>query len=827
MIILLCIFLVDAASDLDIELTKTQYSGGENFQGNIIINESNVDITKLVKGKVTSCGSYDEKEISLYQLLTDSGLYSGSEYDFSLSGDGVESIQKSIGSGGSAIVGLYIEDKVDEINFSISGSGSELYIDVGADDSEDWHYTGEFTSWGDLIYPAEYEGSDDYSSGVVSSDVQYGVYNEVNLSFDDLSDTLLLRVEAVAKKNADAGGSLSVEVGSERCILEGVGTDWTEVGCDLVLDTGDYDNPDMFRIYIDSDIEGYFVPKRPGSDYYFIRSRKALFDENIKSEKVYISDSGLRSAINDYYKECSGSTCVIPLELKLGSAGTLNLADLVLKYGNDQSPLFYNIASTSTKLNLTDELIPLSDFSELKVPDIEEDTCGLEISFDGSEEEVFFNVSSGPTPIIDVSSLYMGKDLPIIFDGSDSSARDNKSIVNWKWDFGDNETDFREIVSHSYNKNGNYTVTLTVKDSEGVESSTNVLIHIVPLEEHLTYEFGRMDGLFEDSKEFFGDLTEDLKDFHVFMGYSNIIKTNEDKINDLEANFTSVKEGDSSDKDLEYAEIAGELYSLKGKTPLSIHRLGGKIVKHLTITGPDEVFKFDGISDVKYSNAYAKAIYSFNRDNVKVDMDSDLFDVNFFEGDSDYVFVRKEVTVVGGSNLLVVEDLRKTVSNLDNVFSNGVKDESTGVIYWELVGSSLDIEYSVETSDLSEIKTIVYSDVEVVETESSDGSYVGPIREDSVFRYVLLFGLFFLLVLYLLFYKGPGNFKDLTNKISYGLIHRKLFVSDRDKLVLRSFIVNALNRGFSIPQIKSALLKKGWSKHQVDHILENYIKRKR
>ncbi len=54
----------------------------------------------------------------------------------------------------------------------------------------------------------------------------------------------------------------------------------------------------------------------------------------------------------------------------------------------------------------------------------------------------------------------------IIFDGSASNDTDG-SITNYTWSFGDDSNGYGVTPTHTYTNQGNYTVTLTVKDNEG------------------------------------------------------------------------------------------------------------------------------------------------------------------------------------------------------------------------------------------------------------------------------------------------------------------------------------------------------------------------
>lgn len=68
----------------------------------------------------------------------------------------------------------------------------------------------------------------------------------------------------------------------------------------------------------------------------------------------------------------------------------------------------------------------------------------------------------------------------ITFDGSASTDTDG-NITLWQWTFGDGNTATGEIVQHTYTLQGNYTVTLTVKDDdEAQDTDTTTAIITLP-----------------------------------------------------------------------------------------------------------------------------------------------------------------------------------------------------------------------------------------------------------------------------------------------------------------------------------------------------------
>jgi nitrous oxidase accessory protein len=79
------------------------------------------------------------------------------------------------------------------------------------------------------------------------------------------------------------------------------------------------------------------------------------------------------------------------------------------------------------------------------------------------------NPGSSPSdgsPTADASGPYFGyANETISFSGSEST--DDEEVTYYKWDFGDETTTMEMSPKHTYTKAGNYTVTLTVKDSGG------------------------------------------------------------------------------------------------------------------------------------------------------------------------------------------------------------------------------------------------------------------------------------------------------------------------------------------------------------------------
>jgi len=71
----------------------------------------------------------------------------------------------------------------------------------------------------------------------------------------------------------------------------------------------------------------------------------------------------------------------------------------------------------------------------------------------------------------------------VAFDGSTSSDPDG-FVVSWSWAFGDGSFSCCQFTSHTYNRPGNYTVTLTVTDNAGLSASKSTTVDVRPPPAH-------------------------------------------------------------------------------------------------------------------------------------------------------------------------------------------------------------------------------------------------------------------------------------------------------------------------------------------------------
>ena len=89
------------------------------------------------------------------------------------------------------------------------------------------------------------------------------------------------------------------------------------------------------------------------------------------------------------------------------------------------------------------------------------------------------NTTNNNPPVPIINGPFNGIiDSVVIFDATGSYDADSDDIISYLWDFGDDKTGNGEIVTHIYNKSGNFTITLTVEDENNLKESISTYVII-------------------------------------------------------------------------------------------------------------------------------------------------------------------------------------------------------------------------------------------------------------------------------------------------------------------------------------------------------------
>ena len=108
-------------------------------------------------------------------------------------------------------------------------------------------------------------------------------------------------------------------------------------------------------------------------------------------------------------------------------------------------------------------------------------TCGCEPKC--GDPEAAFTISG----FADAERHLVRFNESLTFDASASEDSDEGTSLSYQWDFGDGTTGSGQICTHAYSQSGNFSVTLTVTDSDSTDCSSDCPNHISdPASESLT-----------------------------------------------------------------------------------------------------------------------------------------------------------------------------------------------------------------------------------------------------------------------------------------------------------------------------------------------------
>lgn len=82
-------------------------------------------------------------------------------------------------------------------------------------------------------------------------------------------------------------------------------------------------------------------------------------------------------------------------------------------------------------------------------------------------------------PIVEINGPYIGNQNQAINFSSQGSYDEETSIASYQWDFGNGDTSNQANPSYSYAQAGDFTVTLTLRDSEGLSASANTNVTVI------------------------------------------------------------------------------------------------------------------------------------------------------------------------------------------------------------------------------------------------------------------------------------------------------------------------------------------------------------
>ncbi|MFH1839849.1 MAG: PKD domain-containing protein [Nanoarchaeota archaeon] len=865
--LLLFSILLVRASDvvLNLNLDKTEFSVDEPFLGTFKINYTGqISGDELLVFDVEHCEGFNPTSITFYELANNSNIGGFSEGSYTAIGNPYNSYTKSLTGAGSFLVGFklsrdYYEGYLSSATMSLGGRGEGLRLDIGDDGVQDWEYSGVFENFSSSQYPEGVVGDESYDDAFTITS-SYGACQIFEIEPEKKYAPLKLRVNAKIRFDGSSQGSyLNATIGGYSCNMGTFSSEtYQSKACDIEIEDPFYEDGKLVIDLCLNSNGGYQVPRKriASSNYYFMNVQPAVYDSDFSGE-VIISGTTLTGSLTDYMDpiNCNyeNDYCTIPIRVALDSGGQITIDDVLIKSGSFEYTSIREVKRAAPILNLSRPLtFDLEAVDGLNTPDEYGNDCVLKLSFGGSVIKANFSVVKLPIAVLNVDKQNVAVKELINFDAIESYSPENNTITSFRWNFGDNKTGLGKEVTHFYDREGNYSVSLIVVDNESRESSpVKIVIYVGSLEEFLPRMLSDTADLIKNAKKNYDSASANVKSIYTLFGYDSIFfSTANSTLNGLKANFTRVQNSSSIQtlKEVRYGDIADALLDLQKNVPKNIVLLDFLEFQNMKLTNLDQIIDCDLSS--AYDSNKRQAVYGFNVNNVDVDMEASLIEVRYLVGNKKGLLIDKDISVTGGSNNVLAENLIGLTNNISEVevFSTGFSTDSwQSVLYFDAYGTR-DVTYFVPgVIEVQEVDSIVFTDVEgfSVEPYNGDCDVANNCCGDDVCQviyededscpedctkqkpwvwWIVLFVVLVAGVWYINFYKGPGNFREVTNKVTMKLFHKRMFVTPQDKINLSAYIKRALGQGFRNEQIRKVLLQKGWTNNQIDYIFKERFK---
>lgn len=317
-------------------------------------------------------------------------------------------------------------------NNSVVQSGGGIYVEKGSPlirrNTIERNY-GSDAAGGIYLSASESRIEDN----IISYNSSY--WSGAGVAITNTSNCILLRnLISYNESGHDDGGGLAIYSSSPKIINNTIAFNKAEAG-EGVLIVG-YSNPDFINTLI----------------YY---NRDRYQDVNLNDE-VYIETSGARPG----FYNCDIQAGISGIGMYTG------VYQGVAKNNIDAPPLFKNASTNDLSLSWDDNSkSPCIDAGALESPH----------DPDGSTADIgarYFHQSTGnfpPRADFLADTLLGYNTLVVTFE--DLSDKGNGKITEWHWTFGDGGTSTEQSPAHEYDTEGQFDVTLTIKDENGFEKS--------------------------------------------------------------------------------------------------------------------------------------------------------------------------------------------------------------------------------------------------------------------------------------------------------------------------------------------------------------------
>lgn len=608
-----------------------------------------------------------------------------------------------------------------------------------------------------------------------------------------------------------------------------------------------YTNEELTEHYVciiseGSALTGYAVQKEntnscgfyafPGDeeDYYdyniFARGAKFGSIGNVRyneAEYAKFSDSStLKDYILDYVderynKNCSLG-CVIPIKLKSNADSSITISNLSLVYSTSGGPkqpekLIYDSEEIYPKLKSGFLKLDLK-YANISVGSLYgNQTLVLTINNTNIANKAIIVIRA---PIINfITPSIVGAASPTTF-SVNASSPENKSLVKFRWDFGDNssvvETSANSVV-HTYSEIKDYSLEVEIEDSSGQKSRKIFTIKSMAPEANINWTI----------KEYKGRLSNITSRLALLPAWYKILVEQKLEVNLLTAKVNELERQYKSSSNSSYVLIMQNLTSLR--VPIYIRESNSGEIPFAFSEEDVDLAYLREMGAGNYSGS--EGLYKSAAEKWFADYYDALININ-------YIYA---VYDSGSENLMGIIDL-KLLPKLDynkNVYmiikSRDIKFDGNYNVKNLSGASGIEMEYGTKelkfaVMDFNIEESIVYLSPKLedlpIENIISGCNYNGKCDEgesnESCPDDCKPWGTVLLLWLVIgIIAVGIAIFLVWWYSTRY---ERHLFKSRTDMFNLINFVKNARQNGMSNRDIREKLKENKWSGEQIDYVFK-------
>jgi len=531
--------------------------------------------------------------------------------------------------------------------------------------------------------------------------------------------------------------------------------------------------------------------------------------------EILISDSSeqtmsnIKNYIYNRYGSynCDENTCIIPFLLTSKIFQEITLKDLKLEYttalGSTDTKDLYTIKEISPKISSEFQKMFLN-YGNFTAP---EEYGENSYRFNLSGLEIFSKtvyVKDFPK-ITYLYPILAPSLIPVDFIVYVNSS---KNIDEYSWDFNDSTSIQKTTtgkIAHTFNRSGTYYVTVSVKDSEGLNvSKTFNILSTIPQEQIGTELEKKLDKLTitKNSLNSFDSFTQKGLNSALYIG------TLEEKLKTLQREYSFA----STEQD--YSKLVMEVSLIEVPESVAITKSSPPLL-FFPMTSEIDLDVLQSVGGGDYnserSGEYKDALLGWQMQNAKIKVGIEGFSSRI--GNEEKSVLTKFVVNIekNYSEKPVYLFLRKMK---DLTFKeNYFEKESGNYFYWELGEDTKEIEFSTsETINYEELP--IFLSPEISELVISEP--INPVIKNlkakvgiiSISLLILIFAAMVVYTMLSIWYKRKyesylfKNRNDLYNLISYVAISKK--------------------KGDNEENISSNLKKSGWTGEQITYVLKKY-----